>query len=145
MIALLYVTFYPPLAAGKGEESWNCASAGFSRASLMEAVIYMRRIGYFLFCAAFFVILCAQAVRADDSDTGPAPYAKFIVGSQSQPGLFTLWRKNGKVYIEVSKSQLGSDFIQSAAPANGLGGWALVWGEDMVAQTRLIRFTRTGN
>jgi len=105
----------------------------------------MRRIGYFLLCAAFFVTLCAQAVRADDSDTGPAPYVKFIVGAQSQAGLFTLWRKSGKVYIEVSKAQLGTDFIQSAAPANGLGGWALVWGEGMVAQTRLIRFTRMDN
>ncbi|HXN08346.1 MAG TPA: DUF5117 domain-containing protein, partial [Candidatus Acidoferrales bacterium] len=105
----------------------------------------MRRIGFFLFCAAFLIISSVQAVRADDADSGPAAYTKFIVGAQSQPGLFTLWRKNGKVYVEVSKAQLGSDFIQSAAPANGLGGWALVWGEDMVAQTRLIRFTRTDN
>ena len=51
------------------------------------------------------------------------------LGAQSQTGLFTLWRKNGKVYVEMSKAQLGKDFIQSASPANGLGGWALVWGE----------------
>ena len=105
----------------------------------------MRRIGQFLLCAAFLVVWCAQAVRADDSDNGPQPYAKFIVGAQSQAGLFTLWRKNGKVYVEISKAQLGTDFVQSASPANGLGGWALVWGEDMFAQTRLIRFTRVDN
>ncbi|HEV2037324.1 MAG TPA: zinc-dependent metalloprotease, partial [Candidatus Eremiobacteraceae bacterium] len=85
-----------------------------------------------------------QAARADE-DTGPAPYAKFVVGARSQTGLFTLWRKNGKVYVEMSNAQLGKDFIQSASPANGLGGWALVWGEGMFAQTRLIRFTRTDN
>jgi len=85
------------------------------------------------------------AARADDADTTPAPYAKFTAGAQSQSGLFTLWRKNGKVYVELSTAQLGKDFVQSAAPANGLGGWGIVWGEDMFAQTRLIRFTRSDN
>ncbi|MBV8263158.1 MAG: DUF5117 domain-containing protein, partial [Candidatus Eremiobacteraeota bacterium] len=85
------------------------------------------------------------AARADDADTTPAPYAKFTAGAQSQTGLFTLWRKNGKVYVELSTAQLGKDFVQSAAPANGLGGWGIVWGEDMFAQTRLIRFTRQDN
>ncbi len=105
----------------------------------------MRRIGHLFVCAALLVVSFAQAVRADDTDAGPAPYAKFIVGAQSQAGLFTVWRKSGKVYIELSNTQLGKDFVQSASPANGLGGWALVWGEDMFAQTRLIQFTRADN
>jgi hypothetical protein len=105
----------------------------------------MRHLGHLLTCAVLLIVFSAQVARADDSDTGPPAYSKFIVGAQSQPGLFTLWRKNGKVYVEISKSQLDTDFIQSASPSNGLGGWALVWGEDMFAQTRLIRFTRVDN
>jgi hypothetical protein len=111
----------------------------------MEAIIHMRRIGLFLAIAVIFVFTFAQAARADDADSGPAPYAKWIVGATSQPGLFTLWRKSGKVYIEMSTAQLGKEFVQSATPANGLGGWAMVWGEYMFAQTRIITFTRSDN
>ena len=95
--------------------------------------------------AVLLAISFLPAARADDADTTPAPYAKFTAGAQSQSGLFTLWRKNGKVYVELSSAQLGKDFVQSAAPANGLGGWAIVWGEAMFAQTRLVRFTRADN
>ncbi len=105
----------------------------------------MRSIVQSAICVALLVVSFAHAVRADDSDTGPAPYAKFIVGAQSQSGLFTVWRKSGKVYLELTTAQLGKDFVQSASPANGLGGWAIVWGEDMFAQTRLIQFTRADN
>jgi hypothetical protein len=105
----------------------------------------MRWTKVFVLCSMLFVFGAAPVARADDADSGPAPYAKFIVGATSQSGLFTLWRKSGKVYVELNSSQLGKDFIQSAAPANGLGGWGMVWGEAMYAQTRLIRFTRADN
>ncbi len=105
----------------------------------------MRRIGYFFLCSLVVLFAFAQAARADDADSGPAPYAKWVAGATSQSGLFTLWRKSGKVYVEMSSSQLGKEFVQSAAPANGLGGWAIVWGEAMFAQTRIITFTRSDN
>ena len=105
----------------------------------------MRRIGYFFVCSLVVLFSFAQAARADDADSGPAPYAKWVAGATSQPGLFTLWRKSGKVYVEISSLQLGKEFVQSAAPANGLGGWAIVWGEAMFAQTRIITFTRDDN
>lgn len=106
----------------------------------------MRQMRLIFLCACLLVFSLGQMARADD-DQGqvPAPYAKFIDGAEPQHGLFTLWHKRGHVYVEISSAQLGKDYIQSAAPSNGLGGWAMVWGEAMFAQTRLIDFTRAGN
>jgi hypothetical protein len=97
---------------------------------------------YVLFCA---LASTGWALAQPDDAAAPEPYAKWTAEATSQPGLFTLWRKNDHVYVEITKAQLGQDFIQSAAPANGLGGWAIVWGEAMFSQTKLITFTRNGN
>jgi len=96
-------------------------------------------------CAA--LVLCAQyatPARADE-EPGPLPYAKFIEGAQGQHGLFGVWRKNGKVFLELSKSQLGRDYIQSAVPVNGLGGFGVFPGAFDYFSARLIRFTRNDN
>jgi len=97
--------------------------------------------------AMLFVAGNIAAARADaapdGSDSGPTPYAKFIDGAQSQPGLFTVWRKDGKVFLELRKDQLDTDFIQSAVPVNGLGGFGIYPGAFDYAPARLIRFSRT--
>src|SRR5579863_5612968 len=106
----------------------------------------MRRLGFIFLCTLMCTVACALAARAQGDDgSGPAPYAKWTADATSQPGLFTLWRKDDHVYIEITKAQLDQDYIQSAAPANGLGGWAIVWGEAMFSQTKLIRFSRNGD
>lgn len=106
----------------------------------------MRRLGLVIFSCIAIVGAAPVLARADDDTSGaPAAYAKFVDGAQGQHGLFTLWRKHGHVYVEIAATQLGKDFVQSAAPQNGLGGWGLVAGEDMFAPTRLIQFTRAGN
>ena len=86
------------------------------------------------------------AVRADESDGGggggPAPYAEFTKDAQVQHGLFTVWRKDGKVFLEVSPKQLDVDFIQTAVPRNGIGGYFFFNGSTDFAPARLIRFTK---
>ncbi len=77
-----------------------------------------------------------------DDDSGPAPYAKFIVGAQVQNGLFNVIRKSGKVYVEISPSQLDQDFVQTAELANGLGGYGVLPG-GLGAGALIIRFTRS--
>lgn len=116
-----------------------------SRTQLWRLTTDMRKLGLIFVCSLFLAGAFAQTARADDAGGPPAPYAKWTADATSQPGLFTLWRKNDHVYIEIAKPQLGQDFIQSAAPSNGLGGWAIVWGEAMFAQTKLIEFTRNGD
>jgi len=94
--------------------------------------------------ACAVLILCAQfalPARAAD-DSAASPYAKFIEGAQAQRGLFTVWRKGDKVYLELSKEQLGKDYIQSAVPVNGLGGFGIYPGAFDYFSARLIRFTR---
>jgi Met-zincin/Domain of unknown function (DUF5117)/Domain of unknown function (DUF5118) len=104
----------------------------------------MHRLCIALSCL-FLVMTSAVAAQAQDEESAPAPYAKWTADATVQPGLFTLWRKNDHVYVEIAKAQLGQDFIQSAAPSNGLGGWGIVWGEAMLAQTKIIEFTRNGD
>ena len=84
----------------------------------------------------------ARADSTDGTDSGAQTYAKFIDGAQSQVGLFTVWRKDGKVYLELRKDQLDTDFIQSAVPVNGLGGFGIFPGAYDYAPARLIRFSR---
>ena len=52
----------------------------------------------------------------------PGAYQKFINGLINQPGLFTLWRKDGKVFMELAKNQLDADFLETSTPATGMGG-----------------------
>jgi Domain of unknown function (DUF5118) len=59
---------------------------------------------------------------------GPADYATFTKGLTPQAGLFTIWRKDGKVYLELAKAQLDTDFIQTIVPSSGLGRFGITPG-----------------
>ena len=102
----------------------------------------MRRFIFILFAVFFACAILPAAVRADGDDSAPAPLAKFVDGAQSQTGLFTVLRKSGKVYLQLHKNQLDADFIQSAVPVNGLGGFGFYPGAFDYAPARLIRFSR---
>jgi hypothetical protein len=99
----------------------------------------------------FCCLLAAAPIAARSDDPGggggggegkPAPYAEFTKGAVAQHGLFTLWRKDGHVYIEVSPKQLDVDYIQTAVPRNGIGGYFFFNGSTDWAPARLIRFSR---
>lgn len=89
-------------------------------------------------------VLCLRVPAIAENDTPPADYATFTKGLTPQHGLFTLWRKGGKLYVELAKSQLDTDFIQTAVPANGLGGLGLTPGLPYVQfpSARIVHFTR---
>ncbi|HEV3154867.1 MAG TPA: zinc-dependent metalloprotease [Candidatus Baltobacteraceae bacterium] len=102
------------------------------------------------FSAAFFALgilfagpAAADAPGAAGGGDKPAAYADFTKGLTPQRGLLTLWRKQGKIYIELSKAQLDRDFIQTAEPASGLGGYGITPGLPYVQFARIVRFTRT--
>lgn len=48
-------------------------------------------------------------------------YGRFTDGATSQPGLFTVWRKQAKVYLEIAPSQLDHTYLLVPILANGLG------------------------
>jgi hypothetical protein len=55
-----------------------------------------------------------------------------------------VWRKEGKVYLELAAAQLDHDFVQTIVPGNGLGGHFVVWGntDHLPSGTRALRTRR---
>src|SRR5579862_3203903 len=95
-------------------------------------------------CAAVVGFGIPIPTVAQTAATAPADYGSFTKGLMPERGLFTLWRKSGKVYIELGKDQLDTDFIQTAVPKNGLGGFVLTPGLPYLQfpSARIVRFTR---
>jgi hypothetical protein len=84
----------------------------------------------------------AAAKPAAKPTASPAPYDAFVKGAQVLPGLITVIRKNGAVFLSIGKEQLGKDFVETAVPATGLGGFGPAAGEPYVAPARILRFDR---
>jgi len=93
-------------------------------------------------CLAIFALTGTHAA-ADGDD--PVPYATFVKDATADHGLFTLWHKDGKLYIELAGGQLDHDFVQTIVPATGLGGRGIVWGNTDHLPAELVRFERAGN
>jgi len=101
-----------------------------------------------VFGLAFFAPASVQAaaqspIPSAEAAATPGDYQKFIAGLSPQHGLFTIWRKEGKVYIELSKNQLDSDFIETSTPATGMGGIGVTPGNPYFQFARIMRFSRT--
>jgi hypothetical protein len=82
------------------------------------------------------------AVSAGDV-TG-APYETFKLNAESQPGLFTVWRKTGRVYFELAPTQLDTQYLLVPTLVNGIDAQRfLVSG--IPFGSYLLRFHRTGD
>jgi hypothetical protein len=107
----------------------------------------MRLLG--IAAAAFAVALFASAATPQralaDVSHQPSDYAAFTQQAQSQPGLFTVWRKDGRVYLELKPDQFDHDYIESIVPGNGAGGWFIVWGNTDHLPAMLVRFQQIGD
>jgi hypothetical protein len=93
---------------------------------------------------AFLTLGAPAALAQAGPAIAPADYATFTKGLTPQRGLFTIWRKSGKIYLELSKDQLDTDFIQTAVPANGLGGGGITPGLPYLQfpTARIVHFSR---
>jgi hypothetical protein len=87
----------------------------------------------------------AAAAAAAAAARTPAAYDTFTKGATITSGLFPIIEKDGSYYLEVQKSQLGADFIETSIPSSGLGGFGPAPGEPYVAPARVMRFERYGN
>ena len=72
------------------------------------------------------------------------PYSKFTDGAKSQTGLFTVWRKDGQVALELRPDQLNKDYVELGVPVNGIGD-GLFSGFTDLQNCRIIRFVRQDN
>lgn len=105
-----------------------------------------------VFAVAVFLLpaTCGAQVQPQGPANAPAggadaaDYDKFVKTAEQQPGLFTLWRKDGKVYLEVRDDQLDTDFLEHVVPANGLGGFGFHSGDQGLQNARLVRFHDAG-
>jgi hypothetical protein len=123
----------------------NVGRQGARRARANQA-----RVRRLILCTGLILaILAIAAIRAEAQSAPPPPmdYAAFTKGLTPQRGLFTLWRKDAKVYVELTKDQLDTDFIQTAVPVNGLGGFGLTPGLPYIEfpSARIVRFSRADN
>ena len=86
----------------------------------------------------------AAAVKALEAQRphAPQPYESFSRGAAVQGGLISVVKKDGKVYLSLAPAQVGKDFIETAVPSTGLGGFGPAQGEPYVAPARLVRFER---
>jgi len=97
------------------------------------------------FVLAVAAVLCFTAGASRVRAEGIAGYETWIKGAQAQRGLFTVWHKDGKVYLELAAGQLDHEFIATIVPASGVGGQGVVWGNTDHLPTELVRFERAGN
>ncbi len=51
----------------------------------------------------------------------PRPFAEIVRGAKHQDGLFPIWRKDEKVWLEVPLAMIGKSFLFSANIANSIG------------------------
>src|SRR5471032_2094400 len=76
------------------------------------------------------------------ADEGQMSFDRFSDGATPQPGLFTVWRKHGRVFLEVAPAQLDRTFMVAPILASGLGE-GLFSGIDF--DTILVQFHRVGD
>ena len=93
-----------------------------------------------LICAVA-IALCSVsfAARAE----GPATYESFTSGLVPQRGLFPIWHKDGKLYLELAAAQFDVDFVETIVPSTGPGGpGGVFWGDTDFQSANLVRFER---
>jgi len=86
----------------------------------------------------------AAAARPPAADpTAPKPFAEVIKGAKQDDGLFPIWRKDEKVWLEIPKAALNKPFLFTVNIANSVGErglYASQMGQDWMAE-----FRRVGN
>jgi hypothetical protein len=85
----------------------------------------------------------AAAPRPPVDPTAPKPFADVIKGAKEQPGLFPIWRKDEKVWIEIPKEAFNKPFLFSVNVANSVGERGL-YASQMLGD-ELAEWRRIGN
>ena len=86
----------------------------------------------------------AKDAAPSDVKGGKPPFAVLLKDATKVNGLVPLWRKDDKVYAELTDAMLGKEFFVSLSIARGigdrflLGGMSLGFGDDWVWQFRKV-------
>lgn len=84
------------------------------------------------------------ATPSDDAQGGAAAYARVVKDAERQAGLFVLYRKEGRIGLEIATDQFDRDFVEHVVPANGVGGFGFEPGQMFAQAARIVRFHRAG-
>jgi hypothetical protein len=87
----------------------------------------------------------AAAHAAAATSSSLIPYSKFTEGATAQHGLFTIWRKDGNVAIELRPDQFDTDFAELGVPVNGIGSGGIFSGFTDLQNCRILRFVKQDN
>lgn len=85
----------------------------------------------------------AAPARPAADPSAPKPFADVIKGAKEQPGLFPIWRKDEKVWIEIPKEQFNKPFLFSVNVANSIGERGL-YASQMIGD-EMVEWRRIGN
>ena len=85
----------------------------------------------------------AGASRPAVDPTAPKPFLDVIRGAREQPGLFPIWRKDEKVWLEIPKAAFNKPFLFSVNVANSLGERGLY--ASQMDDSHLVEWRRIGN
>ncbi len=85
----------------------------------------------------------AAAAKPPADPTAPKPFNDIIKDAKSQDGLFPIWRKDEKVWLEIPKAQLNKPFLFSVNVANGVGERGLY--ASQMGRVHLAEWRRVGN
>ncbi len=83
------------------------------------------------------------AAKPPADPTAPKPFADVIKEAKVQQGLFPLWRKAEKVWIEIPKAALNKPFLFTVNIANSVGERGLY--ASQMGMDHLVEFRRIGN
>ncbi len=83
------------------------------------------------------------APAARPAETPLRPFADVIKDAQEIPGLFTLWRKDEKVWIEIRPDQLDQPLLFSTVLSRGIAQLPFVPG--LLGNSQVASFHRIGN
>ena len=75
--------------------------------------------------------------------TAPKPFADVIKGAKEQPGLFPIWRKDDKVWLEIPKEAFNKPFLFTVNVANAVGERGL-YASQMLGD-EMAEWRRVGN
>ena len=73
----------------------------------------------------------------------PKPFAEVVKEAKETPGLFPVWQKDEKVWIEVTPEQFGTPFLFTANLSRGVGEQGIYGG--MMLMDQIVELKRIGN
>jgi hypothetical protein len=83
------------------------------------------------------------AAAAASAAAQPRPFAEVIKEAKETPGLFRVWQKDEKVWIEIAPEQFGVPYLFTANLSRGVGEQGVYGG--MMLLDQIVVFKRIGN